>query len=443
MQVKNIITKLVVFAAIALPCSLSAQTSSINAFSPYTMYGIGDLATQGALPTRSMGGVGIGMRSAGVVNMLNPAAMSARANQSFLFNFGLEGQNYYNSQVIAGQEKSTAYNTFNFHDIAFQIPVAKKLGFGFSLTPYSSVGYRIQADDINGEYGWANYLYEGEGDITEVKFSFGYELFKNFSIGAAMQYYWGDIDRKYSVYPTNIVDNGAVLNTSGHDNYSVSKMKGQFGMQWSPISTKKRILTIGATYDIGGDLQPDLEKSITIGDIFGSVVSSEVTDLEMVLPQQVATGVYYQINKISVGFDYVYQNWGSGNSSKVSTKSGYEVAYQNTSTFKMGVEYTPDRYDIRSYFNRWTFRAGGRYGSFNQTFNGISLSEYAITAGVGVPIKFMGLSAIDVGVEYGVRGGGSVAERAGLVKQQHFKVALGFSLFAGASEGWFVRRKFD
>ena len=214
-------------------------------------------------------------------------------------------------------------------------------------------------------------------------------------------------------------------------------------MQWSPISTDKRIFTIGATYDIGGDLQPTVQNSVTVGDIFGSVVSSDTTNLAMVLPQQIATGVYYQVNKLSVGFDYVYQNWGSSNSHKVSTQSGYEVAYQNTSTFKVGVEYTPDRFDIRNYFNRWSFRAGARYGSYNQTFGGISLSEYAITAGIGVPIKFMGISAIDVGVEYGVRGGGSVAERAGLVKQQHFKVALGFSLFAGPSEGWFVRRKFD
>ena len=31
--------------------------------------------------------------------------------------------------------KSTAYNTFNFHDIAFQLPLAKKLGLG--LQPHA------------------------------------------------------------------------------------------------------------------------------------------------------------------------------------------------------------------------------------------------------------------------------------------------------------------
>mgnify|MGYP006913810452 CR=1 FL=1 len=43
MQVKNTLIKLVVAAAVMLPYAVSAQTSSINAFSPYTMYGIGEI----------------------------------------------------------------------------------------------------------------------------------------------------------------------------------------------------------------------------------------------------------------------------------------------------------------------------------------------------------------------------------------------------------------
>ena len=45
MQVKNTLIKLVVAAAAMFPFAVSAQTSSINAFSPYTMYGIGEQNT--------------------------------------------------------------------------------------------------------------------------------------------------------------------------------------------------------------------------------------------------------------------------------------------------------------------------------------------------------------------------------------------------------------
>ena len=121
MQVKNTLIKLVVAAAVMLPYAVSAQTSSINAFSPYTMYGIVEINTPGTTQidfARSAHG--------------HPD-VAHRAQKSFLFSFGLEGQNYYNSQKVDNVSKNTAYNTFNFHDIAFQMPVAKKLGLGFMI----------------------------------------------------------------------------------------------------------------------------------------------------------------------------------------------------------------------------------------------------------------------------------------------------------------------
>ena len=65
MQVKNTLIKLVVAAAVMLPYAVSAQTSSINAFSPYTMYGIGEINTPGTTQMRSMGGVGVAMGTPG------------------------------------------------------------------------------------------------------------------------------------------------------------------------------------------------------------------------------------------------------------------------------------------------------------------------------------------------------------------------------------------
>ncbi|MFR8225456.1 MAG: hypothetical protein ACLU9X_14320 [Alistipes shahii] len=98
--------KLVVAAAAMFPFAVSAQTSSINAFSPYTMYGIGEQNTPGTLQMRSMGGAGVAMRSVSTVNLLNPAAYSAAPQKTFLFNFGLEGQNYYNSQKVGRASKN-------------------------------------------------------------------------------------------------------------------------------------------------------------------------------------------------------------------------------------------------------------------------------------------------------------------------------------------------
>lgn len=461
MHVKNTRIKLIVALAALLPAAVGAQTSSINAFSPYTMYGIGEQNTPGTLPMRSMGGVGVAMRGTGVVNLLNPAAYSAVPQKSFLFNFGMEGQNYYNSQTVSGQSKSTAYNTFNFHDIAFQLPLAKRVGLGFSLTPYSSVGYRTKYDhpyDPNdpvwGNVGRVQYNYQGEGDVTEVKVGIGWEIFKNFSVGIAAQYYWGDIDRDYVSTTTAIVPEGDATFSSiiGNDNYNISSIKGQVGVQWNAIMSPKRALTLGAAFDFGGNLNPKVTSTTYINNMTTTTVRGDTTSLALVLPRQLSVGAYYQTAKWTVGLDYVYQNWGGRNKGTAFTgvtgsgddRTAYEVAYTNTSTVKIGVEFTPSRYDVRHFLKRWSYRAGFRYGNYNQSFNGDRLSQYAVTAGVGVPVKFLAISAVDVGFEYGRRGY-NIAERVGLVRQQYFKFAIGFTLFAGSENGeyWFLRPKYD
>ncbi len=458
MPVKNTLIKLLVAVAVTVPVAVSAQTSSINAFSPYTMYGIGEQNTPGTLPQRSMGGIGVATRSPGIVNLLNPASFSAAPQKSFLFSFGLEGQNTYNSQTMSGVEKHSAYNSFNFHDISFQMPVAKKLGLGFSLTPYSSVGYRVKymqeysADDpLWGYVGPVQYIYQGEGDVTEVKLGMGWEVFKHFSVGLSAQYYWGNIDRGYVATPTSITGEGNFGSVVGDDNYSISSFKGQAGLQWDVIYNTRRALTIGATYDFGGDLRPKYSNNTYIGDLYNTSAKSDTTQLKLVLPHQIAVGVLYQSPKWIVGADFVYQNWGSSNNGSVRTavsgadQSSYSVAYTNTSTIKVGFEYTPNRYDVRHALKRWSYRAGFRYGNYNQTYNGQKLSQYAVTAGIGIPVKLFAVSSIDIGVEYGRRGY-NVADRLGLVRQQYFKIGVGFSLFAGGVENqeyWFMRPKYD
>lgn len=446
MQVKKTIFRLMLSVAAVLPWSVSAQTSSINAFSPYSMYGVGELTTPGALPMRSMGGIGVGMRSTSVVNMLNPAAYSATLQRSFLFDFGIEGQGFYNVQRSGDATKRTSYNSINFHDIAFQLPLTKGLGFGFSLTPYSSVGYRLNLvsddEEVLGNLGKVNYLYEGEGDVTEVKFGVGWEVVKNLSIGIAAQYYWGDIDRSFIMTPTNITGSGTVSGTSGNSNYSISRIMGQLGVQWTPVSTQKRMLTVGATYDLGGDLRPRVKNTVYVGNFLSSEAASEDTHLKLVLPNQFAAGVYYMTPKIALGFDYVYQNWGGRNSYEERTGTNLRVAYTDTHTVKLGVEYTPNRFDVRRFFNRVSYRAGVRYGNYNQTFAGKQIGQYAVTAGFGIPVKFLGLSGVDIGVEYGGRGSDKIAgESIGLVRQHYVKFALGLTLFG--DDYWFVRPKFD
>lgn len=447
-----------VLVALMMPVVALAQnfSSSVNTYSPYSMYGLGELATPGDAAMRSMGGVGVAMFSMGRVNTLNPAAYGNTPRKSFLFHFGVDAGHYRNEQSkYAGAQSTikTAYNTVNFHDISFQMPLAKNLGLGFSLTPYSNVGYNMYRDDVDsdiaGTVGRIRYRYRGEGDVTEVKLGVGWRPSTKFSIGVAALYYWGTIERTYASMVMNIITgSGTYSNTTGIDKYSVSRVKMQAGMQWHAIMNSKRILSFGATYDLGGELAPGMKRYVYVDNFLTSVVRDESEETKLKLPQQITAGVFYQTNSVRLGVDYVYQNWGGQNSGYVENigGKGVTVAYADTHTLKAGFEITPRATDVRNYLSRVSYRVGARYGDFYQTFQGCNVKQYALTAGLGLPVRLFGTSSIDLGFEYGVRKPEHSTIKlneqvVGMVKQHYFKFSLGLALFG--EDRWFQRYKFD
>ena len=61
-----------------------AQSGEYLSFTPYSIFGVGDLAQQGSAYNRSMGGVGVASRNVRYLNSLNPAAVTARDSRRSL-----------------------------------------------------------------------------------------------------------------------------------------------------------------------------------------------------------------------------------------------------------------------------------------------------------------------------------------------------------------------
>ena len=454
----NFLQVVVVAAALSLLGlgEASAQGgAAVTAYSPYTMFGIGELQTIGTAQMRAMGGCGVAWRSTQMPSMLNPAGYSATLQNSFLFNVGVEGNFLQNAQrQYTGDSYTVAKNgknSANIHEIAIQFPLIKGLGMGFSLMPYSSVGYKMsfldQSPEIAGNVGAAAYTYSGDGDVTEVKLGIGWEPFKNFSIGVAAKYYWGKITHNYtSEVANNIVGNGSFLSVIGEDEYAISNFKFQAGLQWNVVATDKHLVTLGATYDYGGSLRPKVAKTLVLNNVYETDVVRENGISQMQLPHSVKAGVMYQNPKFMAAVEYEFQAWGSGNKGRFEEKvnNNMTVKYVDTHTAKAGFSYTPNRFDVRNYFNRVSYRVGFRYSNYYQTYNDKAIQQYAITAGLGFPIKFMGTTSIDVCFEYGLRGSHALMSntpKVGLIRQDYFKIGLGLSLFG--EDYWFVRPKYD
>lgn len=460
----RVIIPLLVVVAMAMPMASSAQTSSVNAYSPYSMYGLGEILTPGSVQMRSMGGVGLGLRNPGQVNTLNPAAASIAPQKSFLFDVNFDATHYRNNQMKYSAEGSalgkarTAYNTVNIHNIAFAMPLVKNLGLNFSITPYSSVGYRVKSIDQQfdnwADIGEIEYIHAGEGDVSEVRLALGWAPIRRLSIGVAAKYYWGNIDRQYTTLITPIVGTGDYYSTVGTDTYVVNNFKFQAGLQWNIIQNEKRMLTLGATYDLGGKLNPHKESYVYTNnpyhDSVGFPIKPSDDKLDLRMPHKFGAGIYYVSRSLSWGVDYNYSLWGDDNETfdENTNSKNIVVDYTNTHTLKLGFEYVPRKTDARSYFNRMSYRAGFRAGNYYQAFGGEQINCFAITAGLGLPLRLWGSSSVNIAFEYGRMSSPNTikvnAQKVGLTTQNYYKISLGFSLFsADTSDYWFVRQKFD
>lgn len=438
MQIKK---SLFIAFAIALSLGVStsamAQSSSINAFSPYTFYSLGDMSDQGTTMLRSMGGAGVAFHNPISINYLNPASYSSVGQKSFILNVGLEGKNFYLKEKNAqGTTRNTSFNTFNIRDIAILFPLTKRVGFSFSVTPYSNVGYRVQKRetdiDIVANLGDVKYLYEGEGGITLMRAGIGVGLRKNLSIGVDAMYYLGSIDRYYGLTITPITSPTSYNSMSATNSESISRFLGSIGVQWDPIMTTSRMLSIGATYSMGGKLNAKSTRFIPSNDIYRDTVSLTSFTSDFRLASTYTLGVSYLTNKFNFNADYTYQDWGSANDNE--TELG---KYVNTNSVKVGGQYTPNRNDIRSFLKRWSYRAGYRHSQYYMQVNGHNISENAITFGVGIPVKYTGLTNINVGFETGWRG----SLKPGVIKDRFWKFSIGLSLFG--EDYWFMKQKYD
>ncbi len=412
----------------------SAQ-SSLNTYSPYTFYGIGDIHQEGNAAIRAMGGAGVGFRNYLYVNSLNPASYSSVRGNSFLSNYDMEGQNFYARTT----EAKTSYNTFNIRDISMSFPMVKGLGAGVSIMPYSSVGYNVSyydpSPEVQGGIGQMFYNYSGSGDVTQIKAGLGYEIFKNFSVGADLIYYHGSILRTFSALPTSITGSGSYYTLSGNSTERINSFFGKLGAQWTPIATDETVLTIGATWQIGGRMNGEIETRVPINSILapGEYAVNEVSPSTFTMPSMYAVGFFLHRPRYSVGADYEFADWGSRNEGDAKAN----LAFRNTNTLRVGGQYTPNPGDVRNAFNRFTYRAGVRWEQCYVVLNDQPISDVALTFGVGIPLRMTGLSNVNLGLELGQRG----TTKAGLSRENYLKFTVGFSLFG--EDYWFVKVKYD
>lgn len=432
-RIKGIFLAILVFM-VGVNISKAQTTDALGTYTPYSLYGIGEIVKQGTAINRGMGGIGVGVRDNRYINYLNPASITQRDTLSFMLDFGISQKNFYNSD---GKTKS-AYNTFNMHNIVFTAPIYKKSALIVGISPYSDIGYKFESTETDKElvskYGDIKYQKYGTGSINQFFIGASMNFFKHFSLGAEYIYYFGALDR-YSNVMFN-TSSGSMRSLETGWDYALGASSARIGIQYFGILDKEKDvdLTVGATYRMAAKLKGDFNRFAYAYDenVRDTVVNTLSEDAKIKIPQEFSAGFSIRKkDKWMFGFDYMRQDW---------TKSSFEgadgVKFKPcvAGYYRAGFEFTPNKYDIRYYMKRVTYRLGAYYEQSYVQLGSHQINAAGITFGMSLPIYRL-YNAVNVAVDFGQRG--TVKEN--LVRERYVQFVVNISLH----DIWFVKHQYQ
>lgn len=420
---------LLFFAVMGFTAS-AQQTDALGTYTPYSLFGIGEIEKQGTSLNKGMGGIGIGVRDNRYINYLNPAAITERDTLAFMLDFGVSQKNFYSTD---GNVES-AFNTANMQNVMFTAPIKNKSAFIVGITPYSNIGYKFRENETNHEiitkYGDIAYEKYGTGSINQFFIGAATNIGDHFSVGAEMVYYFGTLTKNSNV---EFVTDATLRDIKTGWDYSVGAVSGRAGVQY--FNTFNDIeFTAGATYRFSSNLDGDYTRFATAvaGSTIDTIKMESVPGYKVEVPSEFGLGFSFRKpDKWMAGFDYVGQNW-KGSHFGDTSEDMFEAV--NSSSFKVGFEFIPNRYDIRYYLKRVTYRFGAYYDKTYLNLGGNQVNAAGFSVGMSMPI-YRWYNAITWSVDFGQRG----ALDNNMVRERYIQFNFNLNLH----DMWFIKRKYN
>ena len=422
------IKKIIVSICLLFSLAIFAQESTS---SPYSFYGIGDIKFKGSVENRSMGSISV-LPDSIHINIQNPAQFACLKLTGLAL-----GGTYANTKSKTETQEAKARRT-SLDYMIVGIPVGK-VGIGFGLIPYSSVGYKIGrtayvTNNNNDTIRSIISRYNGIGGVNKVFLGFGYRLTKNINIGGDLQYNFGTIETNSLQYQTDLQYGSRENNVSDLRgvNFDLgityqTKVNSKYSFFSSLAYTPEALLTSGNTRDI--EIVQLLSTSAVI------VIERQnisVEDTKIKLPSKLSFGSGFgQVKKWLVGGEITFiQN--SVMSNRFTDING--ATFENSVRYSLGGFFIPNYNSYSSYYKRMVYRGGLRYENTGLVIQDKSITDFAANIGLGMPLGGT-FTNINIGLEIGRRG----TKYYNLVEENYINISVGLSL----SDKWFVKRKFD
>ena len=410
--------------------SMRAQTDgTVNGFSPYSVFGLGQQHQIGTTWNRGMGGVGIAARNNRYINILNPASMTARDSLSFMADMGLNGRM---SLFKEGDKKG--FNTvFNIDDIAISFPMWRHTAFMVGLTPLSDVGYNISYREMDVYTQERVFTTIGKGGTYQIFAAAAATFWNRLSVGAQFNYMFGNVAKTSGI---SFGDDSYRSVVSG-DSLQVNSISAKFGLQYEQPIAVGSFITVGATYKLSSAMRGHSVHYRELGSYYRETTTTDLNQAGLRMGDELGVGISYRKgDSFLAEFDYTRSNWSNSKMDQVKGFSNVGDVVFGTSvgqSFKAGVEFTPNRNDIRYFLRRCTYRVGAYYDQSYYTVDGAHVNSLGVTMGMTLPV-FRWYNGLSVGLEFGRRG-----LATSQVKENYFGFSVGFNIF----DIWFQKRAYQ
>jgi hypothetical protein len=427
-MIRKIEKILILSVFLIIGVSMHAQDGTYGAYSPYSIYGIGDISKEGTAFNKSMGGVGLATRNRRFINYLNPAAVTARDTLSFMADFGMEQSN----KVYRQGDLRSAHNTFNIYNFVMSFPIYRSSAFMVGITPFSDIGYDFSSyetdPDIIGQTGNISYDSYGTGSVYQLFAGAGVTFWKRLSIGAEAIYYFGNLDKvtqmNYSSSSYRSLNSGSDLMVRG--------TTGKFGLQYEQKLGGDVSMTIGATYRLSTSMKGNsLNYRYATQDGILDTLKHNESDLRKAglrIADELGVGISVKGGeKWSAEINYLRSDWrksGFDSADGFSVVSDTEAFTSTVSqSFRAGFEIVPNRNDIRYYFRKCAYRAGVYYDQSYYKLNGNNVNSMGLTLGVTLPV-FRLYNGLTLGVDLGQR----ASTRNNMIRERYATFMIGFNI---------------
>ena len=440
MNMRNRVIRILLaaFATLLSVWTASAQGGATNGFSPYSVYGIGVIQTEGSAFNMTQGGVGIATRDKRFVNYLNPASVTARDSLSFMADFGVFNRN----SIFRQGDMKSANNLFNISDFVISFPIYRSSAMMIGVKPFSSSAYNFSKPEtrpeVIGNVGNVTTTSSGNGGIYEIFVGGAITFWKRLSIGGQYIFYLGNIDKEVAIAFDNDkyrdVSTGYSLQMRGHT--------GKIGIQYDQPLTPQVTMTIGATYRFRTALRGYVKdySYASVSSLVDTLRNNQTSlkDDKIKFADEWGVGLSFRgSDQWSAEVNFLQSDWRKSNFDNVNgfACEGSEVFRASVfRSFRAGFSYTPNRNDIRYYYRRITFRGGVYYDQSYYTWAGKRIDGFGITFGATLPV-FRGYNGITVGIDIGQRG--KLADNR--IRERYIGFNVGFNIF----DIWFQKHQYE